>query len=166
MKNKVITTIKDIFICVLIAFLINKFVFMFAFVPTGSMKPTIMEKDRIIVDKIGLLFHPIERGDIIVFESPIKNENEKLLVKRVIGIPGDTVRIDGGKVYINNELLDEEYVYYPDEQSMEEVRILDNQYFVLGDNRSNSYDARYWEDKTIDKKSIVGFARLFRNLNF
>ena len=154
---------KDIAICFVIALLINKFIFMFAFVPTGSMKPTIMEKDRIIVDKISLLFNEIERGDIVVFESENDVVDEKLLVKRVIGLPGDTIEIQQGIVYINDQEYKEEYVYYPDEQSMEKITLGEEEYFMLGDNRSNSYDARFWNKKTVSKNSIIGYARLFRN---
>jgi signal peptidase I len=159
--KKFLGILKDIAICFIVAFLINRFVFMFAFVPTGSMKPTIMEKDRIIVDRISLLFDEIERGDIVVFESNAM-QGEKLLVKRVIGLPGESVEIKEGKVYINDVPFDEEYVYYPDSMSMEKIEIGEDKYFMLGDNRSNSFDARFWDDKTIDKKEIIGFARLFR----
>lgn len=160
--KKVLLTIKDILICIIIAFLINKFIFMFAYVPTGSMKPTIMEKDRIIIDKISLHFNTIERGDIIVFEGQENLNGEKLLVKRVVGLPGETVEIREGRVFINNEELLESYVYYPDETSLEPIYIENDEYFVLGDNRSNSFDARFWEKKTINKENIVGFARLIK----
>lgn len=161
--KKFLSFVKDIAICFIIALLINKFIFMFAFVPTGSMKPTIMEKDRIIVDKISLWFNEIERGDIVVFESENDVIDEKLLVKRVVGLPGETIEIRQGIVYINDVEYLEEYVYYPDEQSMEKVELGEKEYFMLGDNRSNSYDARFWSKKTVNRDSIIGYARLFRN---
>jgi signal peptidase I len=159
--KKILGILKDIAICFIVAFLINRFVFMFAFVPTGSMKPTIMEKDRIIVDRISLLFNEIERGDIVVFEANA-TQGAKLLVKRVVGLPGETVEIKEGKVFINEEPFDEEYVYYPDDMSMEKIEIGEDNYLMLGDNRSNSFDARFWDKKTIEKKDIIGFARLFK----
>ena len=124
-------------------------------VPTGSMKPTILEGDRVFVNKLAYdlkvpftTWHITEwsnpqRGDIVVFFSP---QDGTRLVKRVIGLPGDTVYIDAGQVYVNGRLLTESYVPedYRDRVSWEEHRIPPGEYFVLGDHRSSSSDSRTW----------------------
>jgi len=124
-------------------------------VPTGSMKPTIVEGDRILVNKLAYDFKiPLThislhkfadpgRGDIVVFDSRAADTR---LVKRVIGLPGDTVSVSNGTVVLNGRELHENYVpaEYRDHISMLPVRIPKDQYFVLGDHRSSSNDSRMW----------------------
>ena len=96
-------------------------------------------------------------GDVVVFkhqDTPF--EEEKLLVKRVIGFGGDTIKIENGLVYRNNEPLDEPYVKNNDSFFMNEIKIPENEIFVLGDNRIGSYDSRYWEYQTVPIANVVG----------
>lgn len=168
-KNKFKAFCLDVLNCVvipvLITFLILRFVAMLAYVPTGSMKPTIFEGDRILVLRY-LHNSSFNRGDLVVFSGKsVINEN-KLLVKRVIGLPGETVSIKDGVVYINAVPLQEDYVKNNMNFNMTDLVIPEGEYFVLGDNRINSYDARYWDVKTVKQADIIGKGKvLFKRDN-
>ena len=126
-----------------------KLVVMNCFIPTSSMSPTIPEKSFMLATRI---FKSIENGDVVVFE---KEEYPYLLTKRVIGKEGDIVEIKDNKVYVNDSLEPQSNVYgitYPQKQS--KYIVPKNCVFLLGDNRENSEDARYWETPFVNKKSI------------
>jgi signal peptidase I len=103
-----------------------------------SMLPTIHPGDHIIANKLAYTFGSPERGDIIVFYSPLHNED---LIKRVIAIPGDRVEVRDGKVYVNSIALQEPYIWQPPKYLMREQTIPADNYFVLGDDRNNSDDS-------------------------
>lgn len=143
-------------IAILIFFLIlNTFIFN-AVIPSSSMEKTINPNDRVIGLKSAYWFSDVEREDIVIFNSA---EEGRYLVKRVIGLPGDEIEIKGGCVYVNNEKLDEDYLKQQgvtDSGTVKEpFTVPDDCYFMLGDNRLNSLDARYWNNKFISKKSII-----------
>lgn len=142
------------------ALLIMRFVVFVAIVPTGSMKPTINEGNRVLVWRVFKYFdwehRGLSHGDIVVFQFEDENVEEKLLVKRVIGMAGDKIRIEDGVVYRNDVAIEEDYIKFPDTKSMEELVVPENEIFVLGDNRASSYDARFWRDKTIPLTDVVG----------
>ena len=141
---------------VIAAILINKFLVFKVLVPTGSMEPTIMPGDQIFVTRI-YNTKKIKRGQIIVFNS---KELHDRLVKRVVGLPGDRVEInDKGEVFINEQLLKEEYVKYPSDKTGNFV-VPQGKFLMLGDNRADSLDARYWKNPYIDGKDILGKAVL------
>lgn len=118
-----------------------------------SMQPTLFEGQRLIVIKT--FFSP-QRGDIIVVYPP--SENTRQYVKRLIGLPGDTIEIHGGKVYVNNVVLVEPYIKAAPAYTMSTVALGPDQYFVLGDNRNNSTDSHFgW---TVSRSDIVGKAWL------
>lgn len=159
-KN-IIEWVKSLVLAGVITIFILNFVVFFAYVPTGSMIPTIQEGDRIIVWKIFRYFdwenRGLSYGDVVVFkhkETP--NDEEKLLVKRVIGFGGDKIKIENGLVYRNNEPLVELYVKNNDSFFMNEIIVPDNELFVLGDNRIGSYDSRYWDYQTVPISDVVG----------
>ena len=144
-----------VLIAIVLAILINKFIFFNVGVPTGSMYPTIKPGDKIFTLRT-YSKSSIERGDILVFYS---EEVDKDLIKRVIGLPGETVEIQAdGSVYINGEYLVEDYVKNPsDKQGM--FTIPEDCYLFMGDNRSDSIDARYWDNPYINFDQIKGEAK-------
>lgn len=152
---------KSLVIAAIFALLIMRFVLFFAIVPTGSMIPTINEGDRFIVARFFTYFDSqrkgLDYGDIVVFNHS-DGEESKLLVKRVIGFAGDKIRIDNGVVYLNDEPLKEPYVKNKDSFFMDEMIVADGDIFVLGDNRINSYDCRFWTHKGVSLKDVVGEA--------
>lgn len=130
-----------------------------------SMYPTLESGDQLIVDKLSYRFHDPERFDIIVF--PYKYQEKTYYIKRIIGMPGEKIRIDTeGNIYINGEILEESYGYEPMVTAglaAQEITLEEDEYFVLGDNRNNSQDSRDPAVGCIHKKDIIGkaFIRIF-----
>ncbi len=130
-----------------------------------SMYPTLESGDQLIVDKLSYRFHDPERFDIIVF--PYKYQEKTYYIKRIIGMPGEKVRIDTeGNIYINGEILEESYGYEPMATAglaAQEITLEEDEYFALGDNRNNSQDSRDPAVGCIHKKDIIGkaFIRIF-----
>lgn len=143
-----------------IALLIKNFLIINADVPTGSMENTIMPGDRFIGNRLAYIKNGPERGDIIVLKYP-DNEDE-IYVKRVIGLPGETVQILDGKIYIDgsSEPLEEDYL--KEEWTVATgpytFEVPEGSYFVMGDNRNDSWDARYWKNTYVAKDKILGKA--------
>jgi len=139
-----ITLLKDIAYGVLLWLLIITFVGQVREVPSGSMEPTIMVGDRFWTDKLFLRFGSIARGDIVVFDPPPPIQSPYPFIKRVIGLPGETVEVRDGLVFINGEALDEPYIAEPPRYHYGPVTIPEGQYLVLGDNRNLSNDGHEW----------------------
>ena len=151
MKEWVIPVVLEI---IVVLFFVKNVAFLIR-VPTGSMIPTIDEKSWLVATRIHNPAKRVERGDIIAFYS---DELDKRLIKRCIGLPGETVDIDDdGQVYIDGELLNEEYVVYHSGVSGH-FEVPEGSYFFLGDNRSGSLDARFWEDPYIPAEKVYGQA--------
>ena len=161
-KHKVKGLIKDCFVAFIIAaiacFLITHFVIFKGYVPTGSMKPTLNEGDHLMVTRI-YNFDNIKRGDILVFKSDELND---VLVKRVIGLPGDYVVISAGTVSINGDVIQEDYVVNKDVSDKKDGSFIvpEKCYFFLGDNRPVSNDAALWKDPFIPASKILGKVQL------
>ena len=137
--------VRDIAIAVVIALLITRFVITHTLIPTGSMIPTIAINDHLIINRVPFYFTDPKPGEVVVFH------HGKELIKRVIGVPGDTLDIKDGDVYINGKVLDEPYLNEPHstysfmmDESQFPLEIPDDMYFMLGDNRNNSEDSRYY----------------------
>ena len=148
--------VKIIVSAALIAFVLNTFIIANSEVPSGSMENTIMTGDRVIGSRLSYSFEDPKRGDIAIFRFP---DNEKIYyVKRIIGLPGETVDIVDGKVYINgsDEPLDEPYIREPmiPEAPMH-FEVPENSYFMMGDNRNYSMDARRWENTYVKREKII-----------
>ena len=149
-------------IVLLITLFLVKYVGQRTTVSGSSMEPMIHDGDNLIVDKVSYRFHDPERFDIIVF--PFEYQEDTYYIKRIIGLPGETVRIDEeGVIYINGEILDEDYgaeVIRDPGIAYQEITLGANQYFVLGDNRNNSSDSRNPAVGLIDRSRIIGRAWL------
>ncbi|HZK84918.1 MAG TPA: signal peptidase I [Desulfosporosinus sp.] len=128
-------------------------------IPTGSMLPTIQLQDRVIVDKLLYKLSILKRGDIIVFH-PLKNVDSSgdNWIKRIIGLPGETVEIKDGKVFINDGELTESYEMEKPDYTFGPLIVPQNSYFVLGDNRNNSLDSHKWG--VLPSENIIGKASL------
>ena len=144
-----------------ITFLIITFVGQRTHVSGESMENTLDNGDQLIVDKLTYRFHDPERFDIIVF--PFRYKDNTYYIKRIIGLPGETVQIVDGEIYINGELLEESYgreVMQDAGLAAEPITLGDDEYFVLGDNRNYSSDSRDPSVALIHRKEIIGRAWL------
>jgi signal peptidase I, bacterial type len=154
--------IKDILVAILIAVIIMQFIKP-TIVKECSMQPTLYENNFIILSKQAYLFDKPERDDIIVFHTNLKTQTgqEKLLIKRIIGLPGDTISIADGKVTINGKVLDEPYTKEPYTSGyVDNLVIPDDSLFVMGDNRQNSADSRDPKVGLVKIDDILGKAVL------
>ncbi len=150
--------LREIFITLILAivifFLLQTTVQSFIIIGS-SMKPSLQQGDRLLISKVVYSLHDPERGDIIVFESPNRQSD---YIKRVIALPGETVEVKQGTVYINGHQLDEPYIKEAPRYTLSQRKIPKNEYFVLGDNRNNSNDSHNgW---TVPQKEIIGEAWL------
>lgn len=141
---------------ILVVILIVKFVCFFAFVPTGSMLPTVEEHSWLFATRLYQPEKNVQRGDILVFRS---DELDETLLKRCIGLPGDHVELAKGELYINGEPYDEPYVIYDNTEISMSFDVPQGCFLFLGDNRAASYDARFWVEPYIPGDQIIGKAR-------
>ncbi len=157
-------------VAVVVAFLLRTFVIATYSIPSGSMEPTLQVGDRIVVNKLSYDLHGVDRGNIVVFSTPPKEDCAGPpvadLVKRVIGLPGETISLSGGNVFINGHLLAETWLpaseqgrTYPGPSPAgyslhQPYRIPNGDVYVMGDNRTLSCDSRYWGP--IHESTIVG----------
>jgi signal peptidase I len=157
-------------VAVLVAVLLRAFVVQTFYIPSGSMEPTLQIGDRILVNKLSYHIHGVDRGDIVVFARPATENcggpQVNDLVKRVIGLPGDVISLSGGYVYIDGKRLDENWLPSTEQgvtlagppgnssNLVRPYRVPANDYFVMGDNRGDSCDSRFWGP--ISKSLIVG----------
>lgn len=148
--------IKLLAIAIVVALLVNRFIIVNAEVPTGSMNNTIMEGDRLIGFRLAYFFSNPKRGDIIIFKYP--DDETQNYVKRVIGVPYDTVEVKNGVVYVNNSALDEPYLKEPMRGNFGPYILGEDQYFVMGDNRNDSKDSRYWINTYVNSSQIIAKA--------
>lgn len=154
-KKEIISWIQIIVAAVLIALFLNNVIIANSRVPTGSMENTIMSHSRVIGSRLAYIGSDPKRGDVVIFKFP--DDRKIYYVKRVIGLPGETVNIVDGKVYINDSKtpLDEPYLPEPMEGSYGPYTVPEGCYFMMGDNRNNSLDARFWNNKFVPKKDMM-----------
>jgi signal peptidase I len=142
------------------ALVIKAFVIQAFYIPSGSMEPTLKVGDRVLVNKLAYHAHPVHRGDIVVFTRPKLEGGApaiKDLIKRVIGLPGETIQSVDGQVVINDRTLREPYLPAGTTTTgIDRQTIPPGEYWVMGDNRSNSRDSRFFH--AIPKSLIVGRA--------
>ncbi len=163
-EKRKISAVKEwsaiVVIALLVAFLVRTFVVQAFWIPSASMVPTLKIGDRLLVEKITPSVRDIHRREIIVFERPEGVDPElKDLIKRVIGLPGELVEGKDHKIFINGVALDEPYLpkgVVPTADPFGPVRVPIDSYFVMGDNRAQSYDSRFWG--TVARHQVVGRA--------
>lgn len=163
-KKEIFEWVKVFALAIVFAFIITQFIKP-TLVRGDSMYSTLEEGDYLIINRMSYKFKDPERGDIIVFESDLQQEDgsNKDLVKRVIGVSGDRVKIENSKVYVNGEELTEPYIHDEVTEGDIDTVVPENSVFVLGDNRDISLDSRYSEVGFIDNSDILGkvFIRLY-----
>jgi len=147
---------QTIIIAVIIALLIRSFLFEIILVDGNSMAPTLFDRDRVFVNKIIYLLEEPSHGDIVIFKTP--EDNKSNYVKRLIGLPGDRIKIENGIVYLNGDPLHEPYVEVPAINDYMEVTVPEGAFFALGDNRNDSKDSRDFRIGFISMKNLVGKA--------
>lgn len=150
--KKILKYVLSILVPVLFVFILYMTCFGIMRVESGSMEPTLKSGETILVNKLAYKTKAPKRGDIIIFY-----ENGDAVTKRVIGMPGEKISFIDGRVFVDGKLLEESYL---DETVMtyssEEFEVPQEYYFVLGDNREDSYDSRYMKSTYLSKSSIVG----------
>ena len=161
-RNEIISWIQILLAAMCIALVLNTCIIANSRVPSGSMENTIMTNDRVIGSRLSYKFSDPERGDIAIFRFP--DDESIYYVKRIIGLPGETIQIDDeGNIYIDGEVLQEHYglerIKNPG-SAREPITLGEDEYFVLGDNRNNSEDSRFTQVGVIHRDDIVGRAWL------
>lgn len=147
---------KAFIIAAIIALLVRTFVFEFARVSGASMQDTLYNNQFLFVTKFDYIFNAPSRGDIVICSYPNRRET---FVKRLIGLPGDTISIESGMVYINGSPLNQDYVTRPSHETMTPIPLKANEYFVLGDNRVSSHDSRATDVGMLTRDMINGHVR-------
>ena len=148
--------VRDIFLCLVVLFFIGLFFYQPVKVEGSSMEPGLEDQERIFINKLVYRLGTIERGDIVVFRYP--RDPRKSFIKRVIGLPGDHLRISFGHVFVNGKQVEEFYVppEFLDAKSFGEIVVPDDYYYMLGDHRSMSNDSR--EFGPVSRNNIYGKA--------
>ena len=151
--------VHDISVAVLFCFFLITFVAQAFRVQGTSMLPLLADGERIVVNKFVYRFHPIQRGDVVVFWYP--KDPSVSFIKRVAGVPGDVVEMRSGALYVNNVRVEEDYLRaaFRDRDSYAPVEVKKGYYYVLGDHRNSSNDSRSWGE--VPEKYIYGKA-MFR----
>lgn len=148
---------KLILFAMILAFWLKNNVVASALVPTGSMEQTVMTGSRIVINRLAYMYDAPQRGDIVSFYYP--DDGETLYLKRVMGLPGEVIEGIDGRVYIDGKMIPDftQNRFYED---FGPYRIPEGCYFMMGDNRSNSWDSRYWTNKFVELENIIGKAEL------
>lgn len=165
-QKELFSYLKIIVVAVVIAFLFNNFVIVNAQVKSGSMSDGIKTWDRLIGFRFSYITASPERGDVVLFKFP--DDETQTFIKRVIGLPGDTIEIKSGALYINGEVSQEDYLKEPMIGSFGPYFVPQNSYFMLGDNRNYSKDSRAWVNTYVTKDKILGKAifKYYSSLEF
>lgn len=158
LKKEIISWIKVLVFSVLLAWIIGSFVLMIAYIPSGSMENTLHVDDKVIGLRFAYKLKDPERFDVIMFKFP---DNEKKdYIKRIIGLPGEKVTVTAGKVYINDSQvpLDEPYIKGVPVGDFGPYQVPEDSFFVMGDNRNDSWDSRYWYNNYVKREKILAKA--------
>lgn len=153
-KAEILSWIKLIVTAFILAFLLKTFIFQIAFVKGPSMEPTLYQGQILIVSKLSYRIGDPKRGEIVVINDRLENKD---LIKRVIGMPNEVLEIKEGHIYIDDEVLSPDYTVVPTyENGFEKSKTMEDEYFVLGDNRVESRDSRSNTLGFVKRKNIIG----------
>lgn len=152
--QEILSYIRTLACYMLVAYIICNKIVTHASVPSGSMEDTIMTGSRVIVNRTAYWMWEPERGDIVAFELP--DDQSQLYLKRIIGLPGEVIEGLNGEIYINGSVLTEPYIHKIFRDDFGPFQIPEDSYFMMGDNRNNSYDSRFWNQKFVNREAIVG----------
>ena len=152
-------TVTTVLLAFILALFIRAYIVEARMIPSGSMLPTIQQADRVLVNKLVYDFRDPQRGDIVVFQAPVNTGESQDFIKRVIGLPGETVEITEGVVYVNGEAIEEDYLMEAPDYEFGPVKVPSDSLFVLGDNRNSSYDSHLW-NAWLDINKVKGEAFL------
>lgn len=155
-QNWLMGWVLPIVVGVAIALAVRQWGVSAAFVPSASMVPAIPNPCYILDNKLALDIHGVRRGEVVVFHFP--DDPKQLYVKRVVGLPGDTVTVTNDAVYVNGKKLGEPDITQPNTHGFGTYKVPAGHYFMMGDNRSISYDSRFWVHKYVARGAIVGEA--------
>lgn len=157
-KREIAEWIVVIVTAIVFSVIINTFLLINACVPSASMENTVMTGDRLFGNRLAYKSEDPERGDIVIFKFP--DDESQLFIKRVIGLPGETVTIIDGKVYIDSakEPLNEPYLAQEMMGTFGPYEVPKDSYFMLGDNRNYSRDSRFWDNTYVKREKILGKA--------
>lgn len=163
-KQEVYEWLDPIIVSGLVAFVLISYVMRTYFIPSESMLPTLQKRDYILVNKFIFRFKPPRRNNVIVFIPPIPGESRHF-IKRVIGLPGEEIKVEGGRVFVDGKPLDEPFIKEPPKGSYGPRKVEPGSLFVMGDNRNDSDDSRSWgllPMKRVEGKAIFIFWPLTR----
>ncbi|MGE5630641.1 MAG: signal peptidase I [Caulobacteraceae bacterium] len=159
MKKEIYSWVKTILLALVLALILRTFIFRTAYAMSISMEPTLHEGQILIISKISYLVGEPHRGDIVVIDSKQDKLEKHNLIKRVIGLPGETIEIKDNKVYIDGKELKPDYTTSPTPDfGFVKTQIPPGEYMVMGDNRENSRDSRFDSVGFVDGKNITGKA--------
>ncbi len=147
---------KTVLFALVVAMLLKNTVAAGAKVPTGSMETTVMAGSRIVINRLAFIAEEPKRGDIVAFYYP--DDGVTLYLKRVMGLPGETIEGRDGYVYIDGVKLEQDYTPELLDSDFGPYTVPEDCYFMMGDNRNNSWDSRYWQNTFVDKAEIIGKA--------
>ena len=156
----ILITLIEIAIVVLVAFLIVRYGLERMTMSGNGMEPTVKDDDSILINKMSYKLHSVKRNDVVVLRQN-GSEHNYYVVQRVIGLPGEKVKITNGEVYIDGKVLDEKYDFPLMKNgglALDEITLDDDEYFVLGDNRNNSSDSRDPSVGILKRKDLLGRA--------
>ena len=157
-NTKIINTLFKYMIVIVLSFsltyLFSTYIAGLAYVPSESMCNTLQIGDNLLVSKSEYKIKDFERGDIILFYSDETEKDQNILVKRIIGLSGDTITIKNGIVSVNGKENKEDYAIKDNYSG--EFHVPEDSLFVMGDNRDNSFDSRFWDDPYVKKKDVIG----------
>ncbi len=150
--------IISIVVAVVLAFLIRQFIVELYIVDGPSMRPTLQSQERLVVNKFIYSLRAPEKGEILVFKYP--RDQSRDFIKRVIATPGDTIEIKDGRVYVNDQMQNEDYILEKTRSEYPKATVPDGTVFVMGDNRNNSEDSRFADVGFVPYSLIKGKAML------